>query len=44
MGLYNDGYMGSNSDLGTFSNREIETNWLHRVTEETYYGGEFLEY
>ena len=41
VGLYNDGYMGSNSDLGTFSNREIETNWLHRVTEETYYGGEF---
>lgn len=41
VGMYNDGYMGSNSDLGTFSNREKETNWLHRVTEETYYGGEF---
>lgn len=41
VGLYNDGYMGSDSDLGTFANRQIETNWLSRVTTETYYGGEF---
>ncbi|WP_297955223.1 DUF4832 domain-containing protein [uncultured Ruminococcus sp.] len=41
VGLYNDGYMGSNSDLGTFANRNTETGWLSRVTHHTYYGGEF---
>lgn len=41
VGMYNDGYMGSNSDLGTFSDREKETDWLSSVAEETYYGGEF---
>ena len=41
VGLYNDGYMGSNSDLGTYANRETETNWLNRVTTDTYFGGEF---
>lgn len=41
VGLYNDGYMGSNSDLGTFSNRERETAWLGRQTLTSYYGGEF---
>ncbi|MBR2283183.1 MAG: DUF4832 domain-containing protein [Ruminococcus sp.] len=41
IGLYNDGYMGSDSDLGTFANRETETNWLGRVCTNTYYGGEF---
>lgn len=42
VGMYNDGYMGSDSDLGTFMyNREQETNWLGRQTIHTYYGGEF---
>lgn len=41
VGLYNDGYMGSNSDLGTYGNREIETTWLHNQTTTSYYGGEF---
>lgn len=42
VGMYNDGYMGSDSDLGTFMyNREEETNWLARQTLHTYYGGEF---
>jgi hypothetical protein len=41
VGIYNDGYMGSNSDLGTYANRETETNWLNRVTTDTYFGGEF---
>ncbi len=41
VGLYNDGYMGSDSDLGTFSNRAVETGWLGRQTTSTYYGGEF---
>lgn len=41
VGLYNDGYMGSNSDLGTYGNREIETKWLHHQTFTSYFGGEF---
>lgn len=41
VGLYNDGYMGSNSDLGTYSNREIETQWLGNQTLTSYFGGEF---
>ena len=41
VGMYNDGYMGSDSDLGTYSNREIETTWLGNQTTKTYYGGEF---
>ncbi len=38
IGLYNDGYMGSDSDLGTYSNRAGETAWLHNAPA---YGGEF---
>ena len=38
VGLYNDGYMGSDSDLGTYSNRNGETDWLHFAQA---YGGEF---
>ena len=30
VGLYDDGYMGSNSDLGTYADREKETTWLGR--------------
>jgi len=41
VGLYNDGYMGSNSDLGTYANREIETTWLGKQTLNSYFGGEF---
>ncbi|MDE7439350.1 MAG: DUF4832 domain-containing protein [Clostridia bacterium] len=41
VGLYNDGYMGSNSDLGTYANREIETQWLGNQTFTSYFGGEF---
>ncbi|MBR4319546.1 MAG: DUF4874 domain-containing protein, partial [Oscillospiraceae bacterium] len=41
VGLYNDGYMGSDSDLGTYADRAIETAWLGRQTVRTYYGGEF---
>lgn len=41
VGLFNDGYMGSINDLGTFSNREIETDWLNHQTLTSYYGGEF---
>ena len=38
IGLYNDGYMGSDSDLGTYSDRNGETDWL---AEAAIYGGEF---
>ncbi len=41
IGMYDDGYMGSDSDLGTYSNREKETTWLGRQTVNTYFGGEF---
>lgn len=41
IGLYNDGYMGSDSDLGTYSNREKETTWIGNQALSTYYGGEF---
>ncbi|MDE6678944.1 MAG: DUF4832 domain-containing protein [Ruminococcus sp.] len=41
VGLYNDGYMGSDSDLGTFANRPIEIEWLAKQTLTSYYGGEF---
>ena len=41
IGLFDDGYMGSNSDLGTYANREIETDWLSIQTLTSYFGGEF---
>lgn len=41
IGLFDDGYMGSNSDLGTYANREIETDWLAYQTLTSYFGGEF---
>ncbi len=41
IGLYNDGYMGSDSDLGTYSNRTAETAWMQMQMRHTYYGGEF---
>ena len=41
VGLYDDGYMGSDSDLGTYANRAIETEWLSKQTFTSYFGGEF---
>lgn len=41
VGMYDDGYMGSDSDLGTYSDRENETAWLGRQTLTSYFGGEF---
>ncbi len=40
VGIYNDGYLGSESDLGTFSNRNIEVAWLSNHAKHTFYGGE----
>ena len=33
--------MGSDSDLGTYSNRAAQTAWMEKQMEHTYYGGEF---
>lgn len=41
VGLYNDGYMGSDSDLGTFHDRTRDLKWLRQQTLTSYYGGEF---
>ena len=41
VGLYDDGYMGSDSDLGTYSDRAAETAWLGNQTVRSYFGGEF---
>ncbi len=41
VGLYNDGYMGSDSDLGTYADRKNETEWLGNQTLTSYFGGEF---
>lgn len=43
VGLYNDGYMGSDTDLGTFinPNRESSVEWMKNQMKHTYYGGEF---
>ncbi len=42
VGLYNDGYLGSGSDLGTFSNRDKEIAWLKEQAKHTLYGGEVV--
>lgn len=40
LGVYNDGYLGSSTDLGTYSNREKEVSWLSNVNQHLPYGGE----
>ena len=42
VGLYNDGYLGSSTDLGTFSNRAEEIKWLGEQAGHTLYGGEVV--
>ena len=42
VGIYDDGYLGSESDLGTYSNRYEEINWLKNQTLHTPFGGEAL--
>lgn len=42
LGIFNDGYLGSSSDLGTYSNRELEINWLAKQTNHLPYGGEVV--
>lgn len=40
LGMYNDGYMGTSIDYGTYSNRANETNFLFDQADVVY-GGEF---
>ena len=40
LGLFNDGYLGSGNDLGTFTNREKETQFWSKQTNHLPYGGE----
>ena len=40
VGIFNDGYMGSFNDLGTYINREKEIAWLSRQGRHTVFGGE----
>ena len=44
LGLYNDGYLGSESDSGTFkySDRDAEIKFLEPYTNHTPYGGELI--
>ena len=40
IGVFNDGYLGSASDLGTYRNRDKEVAWLSRQATHTMFGGE----
>lgn len=42
VGVFNDGYLGSSSDLGTFTDRAAETAFIGKQAEHTYYGGELV--
>ncbi len=42
LGLYNDGYLGSDSDLGTYTNRARDIEFLSRQTNHLPYGGEVV--
>lgn len=42
LGLYNDGYLGSNNDLGTYTDRARDIGFLSRQTDHLPYGGEVV--
>ncbi|MDE5788868.1 MAG: DUF4832 domain-containing protein [Clostridia bacterium] len=42
LGLFNDGYLGSNSDLGTYADRERDIAFLSAQTAHLPYGGEVV--
>lgn len=47
VGIFNDGYLGSASDLGTFgsdTSREEFINWMKTQGKYTYYGGEATKF
>ncbi len=39
--MFNDGYMLTNADTGTWSKREVEIKWLEWASQYGYYGGEY---
>ena len=43
VGVFNDGYLGSSSDYGTFRNRTTEVSWLSNQTKHSFYGGEVVD-
>lgn len=42
LGIYNDGYLGSQTDVGTYTNREKEVEFLSKQTAHLPYGGEVV--
>lgn len=42
LGIYNDGYLGSETDLGTYTDREREVEFLSKQTDHLPYGGEVV--
>ncbi len=42
LGIYNDGYLGSSSDLGTYSDRERDVAFVSGQSEHLPYGGEVV--
>ena len=42
VGVFNDGYLGSYDDRGTFRNRTKEVAWLENQAKHTLYGGEIV--
>ena len=42
VGIYNDGYFGSASDLGTYSDRKEEVKWLFYQARHALFGGELM--
>lgn len=40
LGVFNDGYLGSSTDLGTYKNRKKEIDWLTKQAAHTPFGGE----
>ncbi len=41
LSMFNDGYMNSDNDLGTWSDRAEEIQFLYKQTEHATYGGEY---
>lgn len=40
LGIFNDGYLGTDADYGTYTNRTVEVPWLAKQTAHLPYGGE----
>jgi len=40
VGIYDDGYLGSETDLGTYVDRAAEVKWLSNQAKHTVFGGE----